>query len=87
MRALIHSSKVGRLMNQIALVAEMPVALLHVRRSPDPHDDFLLGLCEARHADWLLTSNQDDLLPLEHHHPISIMTAVALAEQWGFMKA
>src|SRR5579871_1961027 len=51
-RALFQPAEAGRLVNQIMLVAEMPTALPYVRRSPDPRDDFLLGLCQAGSADW-----------------------------------
>src|SRR3546814_13962612 len=47
-RALVRPAEVGRLVNQIGLVADIPADLHHVRRSPDPRDDFLLGLCEDR---------------------------------------
>lgn len=85
-RTLIRSAEVGRLVNQIVAIAEMPSALPDVRRSPDPRDDFLLGLCEAGHADWLVTGNKDDLLALERHGPSRIVTAVELAEQLGISK-
>src|SRR3546814_13088866 len=64
-RALVRPAEVGRLVNQIGLVADIPADLPHVRRSPDPRDDFLLGLCEAGRADWLITGNKDDLLAPE----------------------
>lgn len=85
-RALIRPAEVGRLVNQIGLVAEMPAALPHVRRSPDPRDDFLLGLCEAGKADWLITGNKDDLLALERHGSSRIVTAATLADQLGMGK-
>lgn len=85
-RALIRSAEVGRLVNQIARIAEMPSALPDVRRSPDPRDDFLLGLREAGRADWLVTGNKDDLLALGRHGPSRIVTAVNLAEQLGMPK-
>src|SRR3546814_7993110 len=46
-RALVRPAEVGRLVNQIGLVADIPADLPHVRRSPDPRDDFLLGLCRS----------------------------------------
>ena len=85
-RALIRSAEVGRLVNQIVRIAEMPTALPDVRRSPDPRDDFLLGLCEAGRADWLVTGNKDDLLALERHGTSRIVTAANLAEQLGIPK-
>jgi uncharacterized protein len=86
MRALIRAAEAGRLVNQIMLIAEMPATLPHVRRSPDPRDDFLLGLCEAGRADWLVTGNKDDLLALERHGPSRIVTATMLADQMGLSK-
>ena len=85
-RALLRPVEVGRLVNQIMLVAEMPAALPHVRRSPDPRDDFLLGLCEAGRADWLVTGDKDDLLALKRHGATRIAPAAALAKHLG-MKA
>ncbi|MBV1692347.1 putative toxin-antitoxin system toxin component, PIN family [Novosphingobium sp. G106] len=85
-RALVRPAEVGRLVNQIVLIAEMPDALPHVRRSPDPRDDFLLGLCEAGHADWLVTGNKDDLLALKRHGKSQIVTAAKLAELLGIGK-
>lgn len=80
-RALVRPAEVGRLVNQIGLVADMPADLPHVRRSPDPRDDFLLGLCDAGRADWLVTGNKDDLLALERHGSSRIVTAAALADE------
>src|SRR3546814_15443641 len=37
-RALVRTAEVGRLVNQIGLVADIPADLPHVRRSPDPTD-------------------------------------------------
>ncbi len=82
-RVLLRPVEVGRLVNQVTLIAEMPASLPHVRRSPDPRDDFLLALCEAGPADWLVTGNKDDLLALERHGPARIVPAAAMAEQLG----
>src|SRR3546814_5199510 len=64
---LIRPSEAGRLINQIAAVAEMPKRLPAIQRSRDPRDDFLLGLCEAGRADWLVTGDKADLLALDRH--------------------
>jgi putative PIN family toxin of toxin-antitoxin system len=86
-RVLLRPAEAGRLVNQIMLVAEMPAALPHVRRSPDARDDFLLGLCEAGRADWLVTGDKNDLLALGRHGITKITTAAALAEHLGLGKA
>ncbi|SHL51303.1 hypothetical protein SAMN05518668_101357 [Sphingobium sp. YR657] len=82
-RAFIRPAEAGRLVNQIALIADIPENLPHVRRSPDPRDDFLLALCEAGGVDWLVTGDKADLLALGRHGPAGIVTASALAEQLG----
>jgi putative PIN family toxin of toxin-antitoxin system len=78
-RNLIRPSEAGRLINQIARVAEIPVTLPNIERSPDPRDDFLLGLSEAGLADWLVTGDKDDLLTLERHGRTKIVTAQHIA--------
>ncbi len=66
-RAFIKPFEAGRLVNQINALAELPVRLPPVIRSRDPRDDFLLALCEAGRADWLVTGDKEDLLALSHH--------------------
>src|SRR3546814_12615815 len=46
-RKLIRPSEAGRLINQIAAVAERPKRLPAIQRSRAPRDDHLLGLCAA----------------------------------------
>jgi putative PIN family toxin of toxin-antitoxin system len=82
-RRLIRPAEAGRLVNQIALVAEMPDALPAVERSNDPRDDFLLALCEAGSADWLVTGDKNDLLALGRHGATRIGLAATLAEELG----
>ena len=78
-RTRVHPSRVGRLVNQIATLADMPARLPPIRRSPDPRDDFLLGLCEAGRADWLVTGDKNDLLALDRHAATRIVSAATLA--------
>jgi predicted nucleic acid-binding protein len=40
-------------------------ALPSAERSSDPMDDFLLGLCEACQADYLVTGDKGGLFPRE----------------------
>ena len=68
-------------MNQIKLVAEMPKTLPDVERSADPRDDFLLALCEAARADWLVTGDKNDLLALKRHGQSRIVTAAQFARE------
>jgi len=77
-RRLIRPAEAGRLINQIAEVAELPDQLPSVARSPDPRDDFLLALCEAAMVDWLVTGDKEDLLALQRHGTTQIITAARL---------
>lgn len=79
-RPFISPAAAGRLVNQIATIAAMPGALPPVERSRDPDDDFLLALCEAGEADWLVTGDKNDLLALGRHGRTRIVTAAAFAE-------
>ena len=78
-RTLVRPSEAGRLVNQIAALADMPLRLPRVQRSCDPRDDFLLALCEAGSADRLVTGDKDDLLSLRHHGAARIVTAATFA--------
>ena len=82
-RALVRSSEAGRLVNQIAALADMPERLPPVERSRDPRDDFLLALCEAGAADRLVTGDKNDLLVLQRHGAATIVTAAAFAAELG----
>src|SRR5260370_21640517 len=59
---LIKPYKAGRLVNELREFAELIGSLPRVERSADPTDDFLLGLCEAGRADYLVTGDEDGLL-------------------------
>lgn len=80
-RVLIRPFEAGRLVNQIAVIADMPARLTPVERSRDPRDDFLLALCEAGKADRLVTGDKDDLLALARHGETAIMTAADFARE------
>jgi putative PIN family toxin of toxin-antitoxin system len=82
-RALVRPFEAGRLVNQIAVIAEMPGRLPPVERSRDPRDDFLLALCEAGKADRLVTGDKDDLLALTRHAETAIVTAAHFARELG----
>lgn len=79
-RALIRPSEAGRLINQIRALAEPVTDLPATRRSEDPADDFLLAMCEAGQADYLVTGDKSDLLVLGRHDRTSIVTARAFLE-------
>ena len=75
----IKPYKTGGLVNEITKLAESVESLPHVRRSPDPTDDFLLALSEAGGADYLVTGDKSGLLALEHHKGTRIVSARAFA--------
>jgi hypothetical protein len=79
-RALIRPSEAGRLINQIRALAEPVTDLPATRRSEDPADDFLLAMCEAGLADYLVTGDKSDLLALRHHDRSAIVTARAFLD-------
>ena len=80
-RPLLRASEAGRLVNRIAALAEMPAQLPFVQRSPDPHDDFLLALCDAGAADRLVTGDKADLLILKTHANARIVTAAQFGSE------
>jgi putative PIN family toxin of toxin-antitoxin system len=82
-RSLVRPAEIGRLVNLIRLVAEMPEALPSVERSPDPRDDFLLALCEAGKAGWLVTGDKGDFLALGRHGRAHILDAARFAGELG----
>ena len=81
LRPLVRAAQFGKLVNRIVKVAEMHAKLPPVQRSPDPRDDFLLGLCEVGKADWLVTGDKHDLLALGRHGSTRIVSAVTFARE------
>lgn len=73
--ALIKPHRAGRLVNELRELAELIKSLPPVRRSPDPEDDFLLGLCEAGRSDYLVTGDKSGLLGLRVHGNTKIVSA------------
>jgi len=69
----------GRLVNQMKRLAEDVRGLPSVHRSPDPADDFLLGLSEAGQADYLVTGDKSGLLILDRHKGTRIVSASQFA--------
>jgi hypothetical protein len=63
------------LVNQNKKLAEDVGQLPHVKRSPDPGDDFLLAMAEADRADYLVTGDKSGLLTFASHKATQIVTA------------
>jgi putative PIN family toxin of toxin-antitoxin system len=73
--ARIKPYRAGRLVNELAALAETIGSLPRVARSPDPTDDFLLALSEAGKADYLVTGDKSGLLVLARHRATRIISA------------
>ena len=73
--ARIKPYQAGRLVNPLKELAEIIGTLPRVERSPDPTDDFLLGLSEAGRADYLVTGDKSGLLVLKRHKGTRIVSA------------
>jgi uncharacterized protein len=71
----IKPHKAGRLVNDIWEFAETIASLPRVQRSSDPADDYLLALCEAGKADYLVTGDKSGLLSLSRHKSTRIISA------------
>jgi putative PIN family toxin of toxin-antitoxin system len=65
----------GGLVNELKELAEIIGPLPCVKRSKDPSDDFLLALCEAGAADYLVTGDKGGLLALKRHKATRIVSA------------
>jgi uncharacterized protein len=81
--ARIKPYSAGRLVNELAELAETIGSLPRVVRSPDPSDDFLLALSEAGKADYLVTGDKSGLLVLARHRAMRIVSARDFAELCG----
>ena len=79
----LKASEVGRMINDIRRLAIMCEALPAVSRSSDPNDDYLLALCQAASADYLVTGDKSHLLALERHEGTRILSAKSLVDLLG----
>lgn len=75
LRSRFRPAQAGRIVNQLRQTAEVLDGLPHVLRSADATDDFLLALCEAGDADYLVTGDKAGLLALKSHGRTAIVTA------------
>lgn len=82
-QARLKASEIGRMVNDIRRLAVMCSRLPIVKRSPDPNDDYLLALCQAAGADYLVTGDKSHLLSLDRHQMTRIVSAKTLVEILG----
>lgn len=73
-RARISPMLGGRLVNELRKAAIVIDDLPPVTVCPDPNDNHLLALATAGQADFLVTGDKRDLLPIERHQGTRITT-------------
>ena len=71
-------SEAGHRVGELRRLARMIEPIAGVQRSPDPNDDWLLGLAEAASADYLVTGDKSGLLSLKKHRSTSIIAPTGL---------
>jgi putative PIN family toxin of toxin-antitoxin system len=82
-RELIGSAEIGWLVNRIRDRALMAGRLPKLDASPDPGDNFLLGMAQATSAEFLVTGDKAGLLTLSQHRQTRIVSVTAFATQLG----
>ena len=82
-RGRFRPAEVGRLVNVIRDNADIVPRLPKIARSNDPADDFLLAMCEAGDADFLITGDKAGLLTLTKQGRTAILTARSFLDRLG----
>jgi putative PIN family toxin of toxin-antitoxin system len=80
-RPYITPSEAGKLVNGLREHAEVLEALPQLELSPDPDDDRVLAIAAAGKADYLVTGDKKDLLPLEKIPGTRILKARAFLNE------
>lgn len=83
LRVRLVPSQAGELINQLRDCAEQVVPAPAIDASPDPGDDFLLGMAEAGAADYLVSGDKRHVLALRRWRRTHIVTA---REMVGLLK-
>jgi uncharacterized protein len=76
----IRGSDLGALINLVRHDAVLLTKAARVDRSPDPFDNYLLGMAQTGSADYLVSGDKADLLALESHGQTRIVGVRAFAE-------
>jgi putative PIN family toxin of toxin-antitoxin system len=80
-RQRLPQALAGRLVNELRSLAAMVRSLTQVDLSADPWDNFLLGLAQSGHADFLVTGDKAGLLDLHRHGSTMIISVRHFLEQ------
>lgn len=73
-RARLAPALAGRLINEVRALAVELKDLPTVTACADPYDNYLLAIAVAGKADFLVTGDKRDLLGMQHHEGIRIVT-------------
>lgn len=82
-RERITPSVAGLLVNQLRKVAVVVDNVPSPGISPDPHDDWMLGLAQKGSADYIVSGDKRHVLQLGRYHGVSIVT---LAQMLGSLQ-
>ena len=82
-RQLIGPAEVGWLVNRIRDRALMIGRLPRVDVSPDPADNFLLGIAQAGDAEFLVSGDKTGLLAIRQHRNTRIISVTAFVAGIG----
>ena len=82
-RQLLGPAEIGWLVNRIRDRALMLERLPKVDISPDPSDNFLLGMAQAGGAEFLVTGDKTGLLMLRQHLKTRIVSVTEFVAEVG----
>lgn len=74
LRSYIRPAAAGTMFNELRLLATLASHLPSIEASPDPGDNFVLGMAVAGQADYLVTRDKRDLLALGKYKNTQIVT-------------
>ena len=72
--ARIKAATAGRLMNDLRKIAVLVDPLPTVDMSPDPFDNYLLGIASGGEANYLVTGDKPGLLRLGQHEETKVVS-------------
>lgn len=79
-RGRLVRASAGELVNQLRLRATMVTPISGIDASPDPGDNFLLGMAQAGTANYLVSGDKRHVLDLKRWQGTHIVTARRMAD-------